>query len=81
MLYNFVPTSGHPGGSISSGRFVQSVIYKTADYDFSDPVADANDMVVYAAGHKAMGLYAMYALRNELMRAFLKTELPDEKAS
>lgn len=80
VLYNFVPTSGHPGGSISSGRFVQSVIYKTADYDFSDPVADANDMVVYAAGHKAMGLYAMYALRNELMRAFLKTELPDEKS-
>ena len=22
LLYNYVPTSGHPGGSISSGRFV-----------------------------------------------------------
>ncbi len=80
VLYNFVPTSGHPGGSISSGRFVQSVIYKTADYDFGNPSQDANDMVVYAAGHKAMGLYAMYALRNELMRAFMKAELPDEKS-
>ena len=26
LLYNYVPTSGHPGGSISSGRFVAGVI-------------------------------------------------------
>ncbi|MFA5404061.1 MAG: hypothetical protein WC358_03920, partial [Ignavibacteria bacterium] len=79
VLYNFVPTSGHPGGSISSGRFVQGIVYKTADYDIKNPMLDINDMVVYAAGHKAMGLYAMYALRNELMRAFKVAELPDEK--
>ena len=79
ILYNFVPTSGHPGGSISSGRFVESVIYKTADYNFSDPRLESNDMLVYAAGHKAMGLYAMYALRNELVRAFKPGLLPDEK--
>lgn len=79
LLYNFVPTSGHPGGSISSGRFVESIIYKTADYDFSIPTSDKNDMLVYAAGHKAMGLYAMYALRNELVRAFKPELLPDEK--
>ncbi|HMT12153.1 MAG TPA: hypothetical protein PKA39_11100, partial [Ignavibacteria bacterium] len=24
IMFNFVPTSGHPGGSISSGRFVSS---------------------------------------------------------
>ena len=29
VLFNFVPTSGHPGGSISSGRFVESIIYKS----------------------------------------------------
>ena len=79
ILYNFVPTSGHPGGSISSGRFVESILYNIADYDIKNPVLDSNDMVVYAAGHKAMGLYAMYSLRNELMRAFKHTELPDEK--
>lgn len=79
ILYNFVPTSGHPGGSISSGRFVESVIYKTADYNFSDPRLESNDMLVYAAGHKAMGLYAMYALRNELVRTFKPELLPDEK--
>lgn len=77
ILYNFVPTSGHPGGSISSGRFVESVIYKTADYDFTNPRDDRNDMVVYAAGHKAMGLYAMYALRNELVRAYAPELLPE----
>ncbi len=79
VLYNFVPTSGHPGGSISSGRFVQGIIYNTADYDFSVPTADYNDMLVYAAGHKAMGLYAMYALRNEIIRVFHPELLPDEK--
>ena len=79
VLYNFVPTSGHPGGSISSGRFVQGIIYNTADYDFSIPTADFNDMLVYAAGHKAMGLYAMYALRNEIIRVFHPELLPDEK--
>jgi transketolase len=79
VLYNFVPTSGHPGGSISSGRFVQGIVYKTADYDIKNPMLDINDMVVYAAGHKAMGLYAMYALRNEIMRAFKVAELPDDK--
>ncbi len=79
ILYNYVPTSGHPGGSISSGRFVQSVIYRTADYDIGNPFLDSNDAVVYAAGHKAMGLYAMYALRNELVRAFRPELLPSEK--
>ena len=79
VMYNFVPTSGHPGGSISSGRIVQSVIYKIADYDIKNPFADDNDMVVYAAGHKALGLYAMWALRNELVRAFNSQELPKDE--
>lgn len=78
VLYNFVPTSGHPGGSISSGRFVQSIVYKTADYDFTNPHDEKNDMIVYAAGHKAMGLYAMYALRNEFVRVFEPELLPSD---
>lgn len=68
MLYNFVPLSGHPGGSISSGRIVEGIIYGVLDYDFSYPDADNNDLLVYGAGHKALGLYAMWALRNELVR-------------
>jgi transketolase len=68
ILYNFVPTSGHPGGSISSGHMVQGLIYRTMDYDFTDPDRLDADMISYAAGHKAMGLYAMWALRNELVR-------------
>jgi len=77
IMYNFVPTSGHPGGSISSGRFVQNIVYKTADYDIKDPFLDFADMIVYAAGHKALGLYGMYALRNEIVRAFYPDELPE----
>lgn len=68
ILYNFVPTSGHPGGSISSGRIVQGVIFHNLDYDFSNPGQDDADIISYAAGHKAMGLYALWALRNELVR-------------
>ena len=79
VLFNFVPTSGHPGGSISSGRFVSSLLYNFLDFDIAKPFADENDLVVYAAGHKALGLYAMWALRNEVVKAFLPGLLPDEK--
>jgi transketolase len=68
LLFNFVPTSGHPGGSISSGRIVQSLLFHSMDYDFADPDRPDADMISYAAGHKAMGLYALWALRNELVR-------------
>lgn len=69
ILYNFVPKSGHPGGSISSGRIVEGVIFSTMDYTMKDPEREEADILSYAAGHKAMGLYAMYALRNECARA------------
>lgn len=62
ILYNFVPNSGHPGGSISSGRIVQSLILNTMDYDFSDPDKEAADSLTYAAGHKALGLYGAWGL-------------------
>jgi transketolase len=68
MLFNYVPTSGHPGGSISSGRFVASLLFDAADYDAGAPDREDADLVSFAAGHKAMGLYAMWALRDEMMR-------------
>ncbi|OGC75983.1 MAG: hypothetical protein A2Z27_05135 [candidate division Zixibacteria bacterium RBG_16_50_21] len=68
ILYNFVPTSGHPGGSISSGRIVQGLLFHGLDYDFSEPDRQDADIISYAAGHKAMGLYALWALRNELVK-------------
>jgi transketolase len=68
ILFNFVPKSGHPGGSISSGRIVESLLFSTMSYDISDPDDPAADLLSYAAGHKAMGLYAMWALRNECVR-------------
>lgn len=68
VMYNYVPTSGHPGGSISSGRIVQGLLYQTMEYDFTHPDRPDNDILSYAAGHKAMGLYAHWALRNELAR-------------
>jgi transketolase len=79
VLFNYVPTSGHPGGSISSGRIVESLIYLFLDYDFSRPTAPHADQLVYAAGHKALGLYASWALRNELARIAAPDLLPEEK--
>ena len=37
LMYNYVPMSGHPGGSISSGRFVEMILFASLDYDFSEP--------------------------------------------
>ncbi len=69
VLYNFAPESGHPGGSISSGRIAEALVFSTMDYDFFAPLKKENDIISYAAGHKALGLYALWALRNELLKA------------
>lgn len=79
LLYNYVPTSGHPGGSISSGRFVAGIVFNAMDYDVSHPDREDADILSYAAGHKALGLYAMWALRNEVMRIGAPELLPDEE--
>jgi len=77
LMYNYVPTSGHPGGSISSGRIVASILFQTMDYDISDPDRPDADIISYAAGHKALGLYNIWALRNEILRISKPELLPD----
>ena len=76
LLYNYVPTSGHPGGAISSGRFVQALLFLGMDYDLGVPDRPDADIVSYAAGHKAMGLYALWALRDEIARVASSDLLP-----
>jgi transketolase len=68
LMYNYVPMSGHPGGSISSGRFVAGIMFDAAEYDMSNPAREDADIITYAAGHKALGLYGLWALRNEITR-------------
>jgi len=77
VMFNHA-SSGHPGGSISSGRFVASLIYRQLDYDISNPMDRTADLVSYAAGHKALGLYAMWALRNEIVRQSHPERLPGD---
>jgi transketolase len=79
-MYNYVPMSGHPGGSISSGRFVSALLFDAMDYDFSDPLSEKADIISYAAGHKALGLYSMWALRNEIVRIGAPSLLPADVA-
>ncbi len=76
VLFNYVPTSGHPGGSISSGRFVAALMFHSLDYDLGAPDRDDADVISYAAGHKALGLYALWALRNEVARSVAPELLP-----
>ena len=76
LLYNYVPMSGHPGGSISSGRFVAGLLFDAMDYELAKPDREDADIVSYAAGHKAMGLYSMWALRDELARVGNPALLP-----
>jgi len=78
LLYNYVPASGHPGGSISSGRFVEGILFGAMDYDVSNPDREDADLISYAAGHKALGLYSMWALRNEVIRIGAPELLPKE---
>ena len=78
LLYNYAPESGHPGGSISSGRIVQSVLFQAMDYDVSNPDRRDADMISYAAGHKALGLYSIWALRDEMVRVADPDLLPGD---
>jgi transketolase len=80
MLYNYVPASGHPGGSISSGRLAASLVFDAMEYDPADPEREDADLLCYAAGHKALGLYSLWSLRNEVLRLGAPGLLPsDEK--
>ena len=78
LLFNYVPTSGHPGGSISSGRFVAAALFDAMDYELGDPDRPDADLISYSAGHKAMGLYAMWALRDELAAVADPALLPED---
>lgn len=78
ILFNFAQ-SGHPGGSISSGRIVAGVLFDSLDYDIGDPLREDADIISYAAGHKATGLYAMWALRDEVTRIARPDLLPSEE--
>jgi transketolase len=78
LLYNYVPTSGHPGGSISAGRIIAALLFDALDYDLTQPDREDADIVSFAAGHKAMGLYAMWAIRDEIARLAAPDLLPQE---
>ena len=75
IMFNHA-SSGHPGGSISSGRIVESLIYNRMKYDISNPMDRSADIMSYSAGHKTLGLYAMWACRNEVVRQTHQDLLP-----
>ena len=79
LLFNYVPASGHPGGSISAGRFVAGLLFDSLDYDISRPEREDADILSFAAGHKTMGLYSLWALRDEALRIAAPELLPGKE--
>jgi transketolase len=79
LLFNYVPASGHPGGSISAGRFLAGLLLDSMDYDISRPEREDADVISLAAGHKTMGLYSLWAMRNEALRIAAPKLLPREE--
>src|SRR6185503_12138157 len=53
ILFNFVPTSGHPGGSLSCARLVEGLLFYNMAYDLNNPSRNDNDLLSFGAGHKA----------------------------
>jgi len=76
VMFNHA-SSGHPGGSVSSGRIVESLLFNQMNYDISNPMDRTADIISYAAGHKALGLYAMWACRNEIVQQADRNQLPE----
>jgi len=76
VMFNHA-SSGHPGGSVSSGRIVESLLFNQMNYDISNPMDRTADIISYSAGHKALGLYAMWACRNEVVRQHAPDLLPE----
>ena len=52
LLFNYVPTSGHPGGSISAGRIISGLIFDTMNYDVSDPNREDADIISFCSRSK-----------------------------
>lgn len=77
IQFNF-SQSGHPGGSVSAGHIMTAALFGTMQYDIGDPQRDDQDLLSFAAGHKATGLYAMWALRDEVARIARPDLLPAE---
>jgi transketolase len=77
IQFNF-SQSGHPGGSISAGHIMTGALFQSMQYDIGDPQRDDQDLLSFAAGHKATGLYAMWALRDEAARIAAPELLPPE---
>lgn len=72
-LFNFVQ-SGHPGGSISCGRIILNLMFnKNTKMDIADLNRSDSDIIGFAAGHKALGLYSYLGLLFEIVK------LKDEK--
>lgn len=77
IQFNF-SQSGHPGGSVSAGHIMTAALFDTMEYDIGDPLRHDQDLLSFAAGHKATGLYAMWALRDEMARIARPDLLPTE---
>ena len=55
VMFNHA-SSGHPGGSVSSGRIVQSLVFNRMDYDIGNPMDRTADILSYATSRSGRWL-------------------------
>jgi len=55
--------SGHAGGALSAIDIITALYFRVLRVDPADPTAPGRDRFLLSAGHKAMGQYAVLALR------------------
>jgi len=68
MLFNYAQ-SGHPGGSISAGRVILNLMLnENSKFDITDLDRPDSDVIGFAAGHKALGLYSFLGLLFEIVK-------------
>jgi len=68
MLFNYAQ-SGHPGGSISAGRIILNLMLnENTKIDITDLDRPDSDIIGFAAGHKALGLYSFLGLLFEIVK-------------
>ncbi len=80
LLFNYVPALRTPGRIHLFGPHLSAILFDAMDYDMSDPDRQDADVISFAAGHKAMGLYGLWALRNEIIRIGAPDLLPKNEA-
>ena len=61
LLYNYVPMSGHPGGSLSCTDILTALYFRVLRHDPNNPAWPDRDRFIMSKGHASPAMYAVLA--------------------